>query len=417
MKKILFCFCFLFPVVSFGQDSLKVMFYNLYRFPVNPPEHREFILQEIIAEAQPDLLLACEIINKDGSDRILNTSFRSLPDSFAAPEFVYCSTATDDPLQQMAYYNTRKLTLIKQETLHTIIRDINHYTFYLNQTDLNTSGDTVFLEAFVTHLKAGNGNAESSLRATMADTFVKALEKIPSGHHVLLAGDFNFYDDTEPALRILTDTTNAIVMIDPIQSPGEWHDNADFKNIHTQATRKTLGGFGLGGASGGMDDRFDFILMSRDLVSNNRLYYLPGSYVAYGNNGNCFNMAINNDTCVGKYALPLRNLLFQMSDHTPVMMTLMASESFPSLGVKSILPKSNEWLVLPEGNVAHTQLKIQLNHTKGKRWVYVYDLTGRVLKKLYFAPGQQYRMLNTEGLAEGIYYVRSEGAVKRFLKK
>lgn len=393
------------------------MFYNLYRFPLNPPEHREFILKEIIGNAQPDLLLACEIINQDGAYRILHTSFSTLADSFAAPQFVYCPTATDDPLQQMAYYNTRKLTLIRQKALHTIIRDINHYTFYLNQDNLNAMGDTVFLDAFVTHLKAGNGSTERWLRATMADTFVKALEKIPPNHHVLFAGDLNFYGDTEPAFQVLTDTGNAIVMVDPIQSAGQWHDNADFKNIHTQATRKTLNGFGLGGASGGMDDRFDFILMSRELISGNQLYYLPGSYEAYGNNGDCFNKAINNDTCVGAFSLPLRNLLFQMSDHTPVVMTLMTSEPFPGLGIKNDFSDSNEWLGFPDGNVAKEQLSIELNRLNDQRWVYVYDMTGRVLKKLYFAPGQQYKTLNTEDLIPGIYYVRCRDDVKRFLKK
>lgn len=415
MKKLLLLFCCWLPLLCFAQDSLTVMFYNLYRFPTNAPANREFLLKEIVDNVQPDLLLACEIVNRDGAERILQTSFQGIPDSYAAPDFEYCPTATADPLQQMAYYNTRKLTLLHQEALHTIIRDINHYTFMLNGE--NVAADTVFLDAFVTHLKAGGGSSDSWLRATMADTFVEALHHIPPGHYVLLAGDFNFYDDQEPAYRIMTDTANPVVMVDPVDRPGNWHNNSDFKDMHTQATRKTLDGFGLGGASGGLDDRFDFILMSRNLENDNQLYYLPGSYRVVGNNGNCFDRAIDNDSCAGIYPLSFRHFLFQMSDHAPVAMTLLTPDHFPA-SVPDIPEKDKSAISFPEGNHAGHHLRVLLGRANPANddLLLIYDLSGRVLKRLNCSLSQDIYTINTDAWAPGIYFIRFRNAVAKFVK-
>lgn len=416
MKKLsLILFFGLLPFALWAQDSLKVMFYNLYRFPTNPPANREYLLKNILEFVQPDLLMGSEIINQDGSDRILNTSFSGLPDSFAAPRFVPCPTAGDDPLQQMAYYNTRKLTLLHQEAIHTIIRDINHYTFYLN-TSLKGK-DTVFLDAFVTHLKAGNGNTNRWLRGTMADSFVKALAHVPANHHVILAGDFNFYNSSESAYQKFTDTTNPIIMVDPINSPGDWHDNPAFTAIHTQATRLTLSGFGLGGASGGMDDRFDFILMSKNMETDSTLYYLPGSYKAVGNNGNCFNRSIDNDTCTGIYPLPLRHILFQMSDHAPVVMTLLTPGQFPN-SIASIPPSNPKIILFPNGNIAHEQLSIIIKNNR-KSYpsspLIIYDLAGRILKEFPIASHQTKFTLDISNISSGMYFIRYREAVERFI--
>ena len=49
-------------------------------------------------------------------------------------------------------------------------------------------------------------------------------------------------------------------LFDPIDRIGNWHNNSSFSDVHTQSPRTAQFG---GGASGGMDDRFDFILFSK----------------------------------------------------------------------------------------------------------------------------------------------------------
>ena len=122
----------------------------------------------------------------------------------------------------------------------------------------------------------------------MVTEFTDALETIDPDSYVLFTGDFNFYSSSEPAYQELLDPTNAIVMVDPIDTPGNWSENIDFQAVHTQSTRIDSGPFGAGSGSG-MDDRFDFILISENMLTDPNLRYIPDTYIEFGNNGNCFN--------------------------------------------------------------------------------------------------------------------------------
>lgn len=402
-----------------SQDSIRLMFYNLYRFPDNPPANREFILQDIVDKARPDLLMACEITHETGANSILETSFQTLADSFAASNFVYSLTAIEDPLQQMVYYNTRKMHLIKEQIHLTEVRDINQYTFYI--VGSANFGDSLFIESFVTHLKAGEGSENREKRLAMVDTFLKALQKVPPNHFVLFAGDFNFYNDREPAYQRLLDSTHLIRMVDPINQPGNWHDHPEFSAIHTQATRKTLSGFGLGGASGGMDDRFDFILMSENLKQHPQVTYQPGSYKAFGNNGNCLDLAINNDSCHGVYSLALRNLLFQMSDHTPVVMTLKTTFDFSPTSLHESQANKQVDFYFPKGNMVKDELVLSFtspNFLKKKNKILrLFDRNGRLIGSYPLSGFQKQLILSTGFLSPGLYYLQWGNKTKRFIKQ
>ncbi len=322
------------------QATLDIMFYNLYRFPENPPYKREQILKEVLNYYMPDLLMVCELTSEYGADQILSACFDEK--SYGRADFVPVQSPTDDLLQQMVFYNRNKLILTSQETYPTTVRDINRYTFVLHTE--NIAGDSVFLHVFVAHFKSSEGVANEQLRLGMADTFVRALSNLPVNGHVLFAGDFNFYSEDEPAYQRITGEDNPIIMTDPAETPGNWHDNEAFSHVHTQATRTSARGFGIGGATGGLDDRFDFIFMSADMRQGDILRYVPGSYKAMGNNGNCLNQRIDAYDCSGNYDLELRQHLHQMSDHTPVIMQL-ASEKLRFTGMGRISSgKTMRWI-------------------------------------------------------------------------
>lgn len=405
--------------ITFGQDSLNVMFYNLFRFPSSPPSNREFLLGEILDSIQPDLLMACEIVNESGAKRIEQSSFANFTENYSMAEFVYSVAAAADPLQQMVYYNTKKLILLKQQTLPTTIRDINHYTFLLNLESLPE--DSTFVEVFVTHLKSSQGPANRALRLGMIDTFVNALAKIPADHHVLLAGDFNFYQSAnEPAYHKILDTTNHIVMVDPIDMPGKWHDNPAFAAIHTQATRTSAVGFGLGGATGGMDDRFDFIMMSEKSKDDLKFSYVEESYKAYGNNGNCFDKSIHDSSCTGIYSQELREKLHNMSDHTPVIMKFYTSESF-NPAPSSVRHLNKEAFQFISGNVVSKELILKLKTgTPAGGVLTIYNLLGQVLWQQRFSSSQDVIKIDIAHLNAGMYFLKLENTdakTLRFIKK
>ena len=110
-------------------------------------------------------------------------------------------------------------------------------------------------------------------------------------NNLFVGGDFNFYDYLEPACQEIL-FGQSLDLVDPINQMGSWHNNSSYANIHTQSTRSATGGF-AGGAYGGMDDRFDIIFTSNDVISGSSgIQYISGSYVADGQDGSYFNQSI-----------------------------------------------------------------------------------------------------------------------------
>src|SRR5262249_10979163 len=108
---------------------------------------------------------------------------------------------------------------------------------------------------------------------------------------------------------------------DPVNRPGNWHANPNFLVVFTQAPAKSPPN-GLTG--GGMDDRFDFEMITAGLLDGTGLEYLAGSYHPFGNNGTMpFEGNINDPSNPALPDLPNRidvlNLMTTVTDHIPVV--------------------------------------------------------------------------------------------------
>ena len=149
-----------------------------------------------------------------------------------------------------------------------------------------------------------------------------------------------------------------------------WHNNSSYANIHTQSTRSATGGF-AGGAYGGMDDRFDIIFTSNDVISGSSgIQYISGSYVADGQDGNHFNQAINSGTN-NQVSQEIADALFYMSDHLPV-----------SLSFNISMPLSSHELINNQlaVNFIHSDKRLIINTMNiFESQILVYDLSGREL--------------------------------------
>jgi hypothetical protein len=146
-----------------------------------------------------------------------------------------------------------------------------------------------------------------------------------------VAGDFNIYTSDEPAYQELLDPTNPIILEDPIDSPGDWNSSSfEPKSILTQSTRSSQI-FG-DGAGGGLDDRFDFILLSEFMFESwNTITYEPNSYHAMGNTGTCYNQSIT-DCSGGLWSDEILQSLYYMSDHLPIVLDLNFGVGMVGLG-------------------------------------------------------------------------------------
>ena len=166
------------------------------------------------------------------------------------------------------------------------------------------------------HYKADTGSDNNAKRLVEAETIRANADTRPEGTHIIYAGDFNIQSSSSTAYQHLLSSGNGQAF-DPIDTPGSWNSNSSFKSIHTQspaATGSTL----PGGAGGGVDDRFDFQLVSGEFLDSEGLSYIPGSYHAFGNNGthSCCNSSITTGTGASPTVL---NALLNNSDHLPVV--------------------------------------------------------------------------------------------------
>ncbi|MDZ7764315.1 MAG: hypothetical protein U5K00_07790 [Melioribacteraceae bacterium] len=93
----------------------------------------------------------------------------------------------------------------------------------------------------------------------------------------------------------------------------------------TQSTRTTAFG---GGATGGLDDRFDLILFSQSVNDYGGISYVDDSYTNIGNDGNHYDLELidmPNDAVPDSIA----EALYYSSDHLPVTVDLVFKNALP----------------------------------------------------------------------------------------
>ena len=162
------------------------------------------------------------------------------------------------------------------------------------------------------------------------------MEGAPSDHNFIILGDFNVKSSSEDSYRNLVEHSDPDVRFyDPVDAPGAWSSKSLYANLHTQSTRtsSTSGGCFSGG---GLDDRFDFILISNNVKSNkHKVQYVDGSYDVVGQDSRRFNNTVINPA---NYSVPsaVAQALYDMSDHLPVTADLRIGPAF--VGTSNVRP-------------------------------------------------------------------------------
>lgn len=387
------------------------MFYNILDFPEAIPPDRPEILGDIIEEIDPDIFMVCELQSEEGADIILNTSLNRNGEIYARAPFIPSRSGALEH-QQLIFYKRKMFTLESTEALPTEIRDINYFRLKLNTADQTT--DPVVMNIFVTHLKSSPGNANEQLRLGMVNQFLNKTETLDEDSFVIFAGDFNFYTSQEPGYMALTSETNFITMSDPINRPGHWHENMNYTDIHSQSTRIYAGPFGAG-AGGGLDDRFDFILLSENMLEDPKLKYISDSYQAYGNNGNCYKNNVHSRDCTGYYSGRIRNKLYNMSDHLPIVLDLETNKEIV-LGTTS---HTYENQIRLRETIIKDFLNIELNSDSVHAVTFeIYSIFGQKIMDFNMT-NQDSISVNLDFLSDGMYFLKTnlpQSPTFKFLK-
>lgn len=413
-KNFLVFISFIF-FVSLGsaQEDYTLMFYNLLNYPEAPPSNREVILKQILEEVQPDIFMVCELQNEVAANSILTNALNDIGDAvYTMPNFIQNTSSGNQDLQQHIYFDESKFSLNFTDVVQTQLRDINYYQLEL----LNTPAEeTIYLDIFVAHLKASQGINNELIRSNMVNDFTTYLSNLPDDANVIFAGDFNFYTANESAFLQLVMGQSNILFTDPINAIGDWNNNINFNEVHTQSTRTSNNNFDDFGAGGGMDDRFDFIMVSNTIMNEeNSIAYKQDSYKAYGNNGNCFNKNISDTSCVGEFSQNTRNLLYNMSDHLPVVMEITNTNT----NLSNQDWASSEIITFLNGNVVedHLQLQFNLATSLGKH-VFIYNSLGKVVRE--FKVSSFSEKIDLSNLAQGVYLLKINDSSEtfRFIKQ
>jgi len=261
-----------------------------------------------MTELSPDIIVSQEIVDESGADSLLE-SFRSFNPNFECSEF------DDGPnTDNMLFYDSSIVSLIGQNSIETYIRYISEYILSLGGNEFRI---------YSCHLKASEFDEYERLEEiTILRNYIDTL---PSGTEFVICGDMNFYGSFELGYQkiIADEIVNIGRARDPLDmsgywsdfpDSGNWHSNSTFADIHTQSTRTRSFG---DGAAGGLDDRFDFILISYYLNNDMGIEYVEDSYTNFGNDGLHFNDSINESPNMA-VSPEIANALHYASDHLPV---------------------------------------------------------------------------------------------------
>jgi len=296
-------FVFSSPRAAHSQmDTIRIATYNILNFPGSTGASRAPHFRTVINTIDPDILVVQELLSQSGQQTFLNDVLNHDSNQYQAAPFIN-GFDTDNGL----FYKQDKVMLLGNQNINTALRDVSEYAFF--------SGVTEF-RIFSFHLKASQGSTNESKRLAEATILRNYLNDLFPTSNFIAAGDYNIYNASEQAFSTLTgnQADNDGRLFDPINQSGNWHNSASYASVHTQSTRTTQFG---GGANGGLDDRFDMLLVSQGLLEAGGMDILPDSYTAYGNDASHFNLAINagSNTSVPDSVV---DALHAASDHLPV---------------------------------------------------------------------------------------------------
>jgi endonuclease/exonuclease/phosphatase family metal-dependent hydrolase len=299
-------------VVSYSQQH-TIMTYNLLNYPGSTSTERNPYFVTVLSSTEPDIIVAQEVLSQNAVNEFLSEVLMQISTDYDAGLFVD-GTDTDNAI----FFKTSLFSFVANNPIHTALRDISEFVLIYSAT-----GDTIRIYSL--HLKASQGIDNELKRAAEIDSLRKVTDLLHPGSDFIVVGDFNFYNSQEPAYLKLINQTNSGYFLDPIDSPGDWHNNSAFASINTQSPRTRQFG---GGANGGMDDRFDMILTSQSIIDDGGITYINDTYTAYGNDGLHFNDSINAPPNAA-VSQEIANAIHYASDHIPVFAKFRFDDSTP----------------------------------------------------------------------------------------
>ena len=317
LSTLLLPFVVLSATVAQTGDTIRVCTYNLLQFDgddVDRALHFRTILEEIL----PNVLVVQEISSDDPTE-----GFELFQDSverrLSVPLTGYFVPDPESDSQIGVFVDRTKLRVVG--VVNNNRSDAARSTKFITLVVRATSDSMVIVGS---DMEEGETGDDREKRRADAEAIAFTGHQIFTGEFsvrypdILLAGSLNMYAASEPAYQKLTvpsDDGLSLQFYDPLSRPGEWSNNPEFADLHTQSTRARRVGEG---SVGGLNQRFDQILVNENLLDR----VVPGSLKVYGNDGNHFNDSINAQPN-SAVSPEIAQALHDASDHLPIFIDLV----------------------------------------------------------------------------------------------
>lgn len=399
---------FLTVLLAAQTAEFKVMTYNLlfYKDASAPCTstlsfaQKDQAFKTVFKAISPDIMCVNELVgfaDNSGANSILTNVINTDGEvNFTSAGY---SNNTFSSITNMLFYDSTLFGLDGQDYIlntlnnRSLVRVIDFYRLFYKDPALQLGADTVFLTVVAAHLKAGSGTSNSNEREDAMQAAMDYLSLNVADDNVIFTGDLNLYSSTEGAYQELVNYSVASErFVDPGVA-GSWHNNSTYAVLHTQSTHSFSSGCY---SSGGMDDRFDFILNSQAIANGTAdVAYKINSMKAIGNDGAHFNQSINSGTnsAVGSV---IADALYDFSDHLPVVSEYQINLS--DIGLDDN-PLSEIQVINPFGDFIMINNPFSIQHLNYS----LYDLAGRLVQPTLTMSHSYSVEINTRQLAQGVY--------------
>ncbi|MFH1690215.1 MAG: FlgD immunoglobulin-like domain containing protein [Candidatus Eisenbacteria bacterium] len=310
MKLLLLAAAVALAVGAQPAHAIKVCTYNILNFP-NDYLTREASFRIVMDEIDADLIVVQEIESWQATDIFCDNIL-----NYTEPgKYTWMPFINGPDTDNACFFKPDVLNSLDHGYLDTGVR----YTMWYKFRPVGYDSAEAEFVIFSTHLKAGSSSEDQAERLEETTVIRNYLNAYPSDSNFMVTGDFNIQSSSEGSYQMLIgyQVDNDGRSKDPINIGGTWHDNYSLRHTHTQSPRVD-GGSGTGG---GMDDRFDFALVSYALDDDVGLSYVDFSYVPLGNDGLRLNLDIN-DPPNEIVSAAVADALYTAADHLPVFLEL-----------------------------------------------------------------------------------------------
>jgi hypothetical protein len=297
-------------------QALRVVDYNILNYPGSSGAARAPYYRTVLGPLDADVIVTEEMASPTGPTQFLNEVLNVLePGEWATVPFID-GNDTDASL----FYKPAKVQFLEQSAFYPNPANHLRYVHVYRVMPVGYASPAAELRIYTAHLKASTGYESQRLAECVG--IRDHLNAMPQGTHAMLCGDLNFYTQSaEPGYAKLCESqSNNIGRLYDMLPAGEWHDSPSLAPYHTQSPCRT-GACASGGATGGLDDRFDFVLPTLSLGTGQGLAVIPGTCISVGNDGEHLNLSITEGPVIPEgeaYASAIQ----LASDHLPVRVDL-----------------------------------------------------------------------------------------------